>query len=59
MLISMKSQSELPVGLRQVVALHDAPNTVKLIMGVNGMTRVEMGQERLATGLQLQHLGAS
>ena len=37
MLFGMNGESQLPVGFGQLVALHDPPYAVKLIMGVDGV----------------------
>ena len=58
MLFGMNGEPQLPVGFRHLVALHDSPYAVELIMGVDGIARVEMREQCLAPGFQRQDRAA-
>ena len=59
MLVCVDGEPQLPVGFGQLAPLYDPPHAIELVVGVDGVARVEMREQRLASSFQREHGAAS
>ena len=56
--VSMDGEPQLPAGFGQLVPLHHPPYAIELVVGVDGIARVEMREQCLTPGFQRQDRAA-
>ena len=55
MLVCVDGQPQLSVGFGQLVPLYHPPHAIELVVGVDGVARVKMGEQRLASSFQREN----
>ena len=55
MLVCVDGEPQLPVGFGQLAPLYDPPHAIELVVGVDGVARVKVREQRLAPRLKREN----
>ena len=58
MLVCVDGQPQLSVGFGQLAPLYDPPHAIELVVGVDGVARVKVREQRLASRFQRENRAA-